>query len=206
MSTNWFITGIGTDVGKTVVSSILAEALAATYWKPVQAGDLHFSDSMKVKSYCSEKVQVLPERYRLNTPASPHYAAQLDQVTIELSDFSLPEVEGNLLIEGAGGLLVPINQKGLLYIDVIKHFNLPVVLVSRNYLGSINHSLLSIEALKSRNIQVDLLVFSGERNEASEEVIQKQLPGVQTIFIPFTDCVDANFVQNQAEIIRTKIQ
>jgi dethiobiotin synthetase len=206
MSTKWFITGIGTDVGKTVVSSILAEALGATYWKPVQAGDLHFSDSMKVKSYCSEKVQVLPERYRLNTPASPHYAAQLDQVTIELSDFSLPEVEGNLLIEGAGGLLVPINQKGLLYIDVIKHFNLPVVLVSRNYLGSINHSLLSIEALKSRNIQVDLLVFSGERNEASEEIIQRQLPGVQTIYIPFTSNVDAEFVAQQAEIIRTEIQ
>ena len=111
----YFITGIGTDVGKTVVSSIFAQALKATYWKPVQAGDLDFSDTMKVQANCTEDVKFLPEKYRLKTAASPHLAAQLDGVEIQLSDFQLPDVATNLLIEGAGGLFVPLNDAGLLF-------------------------------------------------------------------------------------------
>ncbi len=202
MNKLFFVTGIGTDVGKTVVSSIFTEALSATYWKPVQAGDLHFSDSMKVASYCSREINVLPERFALNTPASPHYAAKVDQVSIELTDFTLPKVSGNLIVEGAGGLHVPLNYKGDLYIDLIQKFSLPVVLVSRNYLGSINHSLLSIEALKNRNIPVEFLVFSGERNEASEEIIQNQLPNVKTFYVPFAEKLDQNFISNQAKLLR----
>ena len=109
MSKQFFITGIGTNVGKTIVSAIVAESLAATYWKPIQAGDLEYSDSIKVNTLTSDQVQVLPEKFRLNTPASPHFAAEIDGVDIQKSDFILPTVEGNLIVEGAGGLMVPIN-------------------------------------------------------------------------------------------------
>lgn len=201
---SYFITGIGTDVGKTVVSAIIAESLCATYWKPVQAGDLHFSDTLKIKAYCSENVSFLQERYRLNTPASPHYAAKLDGVEIQLSDFELPQVDGNLLIEGAGGLLVPINEKGLLYIDLIKHFSLPVILVSRHYLGSINHTLLSLEALKNRNINVEIIVFVGDENTASESIILSHYPIRKVIRIPLAEEVNSEFVKKQATIIQNQ--
>ena len=201
---SYFITGIGTDVGKTVVSAIIAESLCATYWKPVQAGDLHFSDTLKIKAYCSENVSFLQERYRLNTPASPHYAAKLDGIEIQLSDFELPQVDGNLLIEGAGGLLVPINDKGLLYIDLIQHFNLPVILVSRHYLGSINHTLLSLEALKNRSINVEIIVFVGDENTATESIILTHYPIQKVIRIPLAEEVNSEFVRKQATIIQNQ--
>lgn len=206
MNKQYFITGIGTDVGKTVVSAIFTEALGASYWKPVQSGDLHFSDSMKVASYCSENIQVLEERFKLNTPASPHYAAKIDQVSIKISDFTLPKIEGNLIVEGAGGLHVPLNYNGDLYIDLIQKFSLPVILVSRNYLGSINHSLLSIEALQNRNIPVEFLIFSGERNEASEEIIIQKLkeynPNVKTFYIPQAEELNKEFISKQAKLLQ----
>ena len=110
----FIVTGIGTDIGKTVVSSILAEALKATYWKPVQAGDLDNSDSLKIKKWCSESVQVLPEVFRLSQPLSPHSAAEIDNIKITANDLVLPEVDGNFILEGAGGIMVPLNQEGLL--------------------------------------------------------------------------------------------
>jgi len=193
------IAGIGTDIGKTVVSAIFAEALKAHYWKPVQAGDLSFSDSMKVRAYCSDEVHVLPERYLLNTAVSPHLSARLDGVVIDEHDFELPEVEGNLIIEGAGGLMVPLNDTGFLYIDLIKHWKLPVVLVSRHYLGSINHTLLSLEILKQSGIAVHTIVFIGAPNEASESVVLKRFPPERVIHIPLVDEVNAAFVREQAE-------
>lgn len=202
---SYFITGIGTDVGKTVVSAIFAEAMQANYWKPVQAGDLDFSDTLKVKAYCTEKVNFIPEVYRLNTPASPHYAAQIDGIEIKLTDFNLPEVTGNLLVEGAGGLLVPVNEKGLLYIDLIQHFNLPIILVSRHYLGSINHTLLSLEALKNRNLSVEIIVFVGHENPATESIILSHYPIQKVIRIPLTEEVNSEFIRNQAEIIQNQL-
>ncbi len=202
---SYFITGIGTDVGKTVVSAILSEALEATYWKPVQAGDLDFSDTLKIKAYCSDKVRFLQERFRLNTPASPHLAAKLDGIEIQLSDFELPQVKGNLLIEGAGGLLVPINEKGLLYIDLIQHFNLPVILVSRHYLGSINHTLLSLEALKNRNINVEIIVFVGDENPATESVILSHYQIQKVIRIPLAEEINTEFVSKQSKIIKSRL-
>lgn len=201
----YFITGIGTDVGKTVVSSIFAQALKATYWKPVQAGDLEFSDSMKVQINCTDEVTFLPERYRLKTAASPHLAAQIDGVEIQINDFQVPDVDTNLLIEGAGGLFVPLNDAGLLYIDLIQKFNLPVILVSRHYLGSINHTLLSLEALKYRNIDVEIIVFVGDENPATESVILNHYPVQKVIRIPMTDEVNREFIRNQAIEIQYKI-
>lgn len=196
------VAGIGTDVGKTIVSSIFAEALSAAYWKPIQAGDLDNSDSIKVGRYCSEKVTVLPERYLLNTPASPHLAAKIDGIEISLSDFEIPETNLNLIVECAGGLMVPFNEKGDLYLDLLEKWKLPVILVSRNYLGSINHTLLSLEVLKQRNIPVEILVFVGDSNQATESMILSQFPIEKVVRIPMADVVDSEFVQFQAEKIK----
>lgn len=198
------VAGIGTDVGKTVVSAILAEALSATYWKPVQAGDLDNSDSIKIRKYCSEKVNVLPERYRLNTPASPHLAAQIDGVELNLADFELPETNENLVVETAGGLMVPLNEKGDLYLDLIRKWNLPVILVSRHYLGSINHTLLTLEVLKTNGLSVEMIIFVGDENPASESAILKRFPIGKVVHIPMATEVDAEFVKLQAERIRDR--
>jgi dethiobiotin synthetase len=202
---HFFVTGIGTDVGKTVVSAILAEALHATYWKPVQAGDVDFGDKDRVRSWCSEKVVVLPNRFALNTPASPHLAAKIDGISISLDEFELPIVSGNLIVEGAGGLLVPINESGDLYIDLIRKFELPVVVVSRHYLGSINHTLLTLEALKNQQIDVSLLVFVGEENEATESIILTHFPIQKVIRIPIAETVNGEFVRQEAARIGSLI-
>jgi dethiobiotin synthetase len=165
-----FITGIGTDVGKTIASSIVTEALEADYWKPVQAGDLDNSDSHKIQRYVSnDKTVIHPNSYQLNTPASPHFAAQIDGITIDLKKISEPKTKNHLVIEGAGGILVPLNDSDCI-IDLIQK-DYKVIVVSRHYLGSINHTLLTFEALKSRNIDVAGIIFSGDENKATEEII-----------------------------------
>ncbi len=168
-----FVTGIGTEIGKTVVSAILVEALKADYWKPIQAGDLENSDTIKVKNLISNSETVFyPESYRLNRPASPHAAAAIDNVTIELRKILLPETQKNIIIEGAGGLMVPLNDNDMM-IDLIKHLNAEVVLVSKHYLGSINHTILSIEALKQRGMRITGIVFNGKSNPGTEDIILK---------------------------------
>lgn len=201
-STPIFITGISTDVGKTVVSAILAEALEANYWKPIQAGDLESSDSLKVKKYCSHKVTVLNERFKLSKPMSPHAAAEIDQVKIAVSDFQQPTVTGDLIIEGAGGLMVPINSDGLLVIDLVEKNNWPVVLVSRHYLGSINHTLLSVEVLKKRGIRIAGIIFVGDENLGTETIIAKQTQVDIWGRIPIAPEVNAEFVNLQAKLWR----
>jgi dethiobiotin synthetase len=195
------IAGIGTDVGKTVVSAILAEAHGAANWKPIQAGDLHQTDSMRVRSYCSEKVTVLPERFLLHTPASPHISAAIDGVSMHLEHLEIPTGNPKLIIESAGGLMVPINNDGLLYLDVIRDWKLPVVLVSRHYLGSINHTLLSLEMLKQQQVPVRALIFVGSENQATESIILQRFPIPFVHRIPLTENVDADFVHEQAQRI-----
>ena len=168
----FFVTGIGTEIGKTIVSSILTEYLQADYWKPVQSGDLHLTDTMKVQALVSNtKSYFHTERHRLNAPLSPHAAAALDGVQIQLSDFTLPQTSNHLIVEGAGGLMVPLNDQDLM-IDLIKQLGIPVILVSRNYLGSINHTVLSIEALQRRDIPIAGIVINGEPNPATETFIE----------------------------------
>ncbi|MFM6937388.1 MAG: dethiobiotin synthase [Aquirufa sp.] len=174
----FFVTGIGTEIGKTVVSSILTEYLQADYWKPVQSGDLHLTDTMKVQALVSNNKSFFhPERHRLNAPLSPHASAALDGVQIQLSDFTLPQTSNHLIVEGAGGLMVPLNDQDLM-IDLIEQLGIPVILVSRNYLGSINHTVLSIEALQHRGIPIAGIVINGEPNPATETFIAKysQIP------------------------------
>ena len=159
---NLFITGIGTNVGKTVVSAILTEALQADYWKPIQSGTIEGKDSETVTSLISNSKTVIhPETYLLKQPLSPHFAAKLDGVTIEMEKLQLPTTCNHLIIEGAGGLLVPINKNEYV-IDVAKKIDCEIVLVISSYLGCINHTLLSIEYLKSNNFKIYALVFNGD--------------------------------------------
>lgn len=168
---NYFVTGIGTNIGKTIVSAILTEALEADYWKPIQAGDLEHADSLKVKDLISNSTtKIHSEAYRLNQPMSPHAAAKLDNITIDLDKLTLPKTQNNLIIEGAGGLMVPLNEKELV-IDLIKKLDVEVILVSQNYLGSINHTLLSLESLKIRKLKVKGIIFNGEENLETEQFI-----------------------------------
>ena len=197
----YVIVGIGTDVGKTIVSSIFTKALNAWYWKPVQSGDLHFSDTDKVATYVGDSFKKIPERWRLKTPASPHYAAALDEVMIQEKDFEIPN-ESPLIIEGAGGLMVPLNEQGLLYIDLLQQWNLPVILVSRHYLGSINHTLLSIEALKNRNIQIEMIVFNGDENSATESIIKNSHPELKYIRINQLSELTPEMIDVEAERIK----
>ncbi len=166
-----FVTGIGTDIGKTVVSAILSEALEADYWKPIQCGELENSDSMCVQSWINNKKSVVhQEAYRLKGFMSPHAAAKLENIEIDLNSIELPDTTNTLIIEGAGGLMVPINDETLI-LDLIVHLDAEVIVVSENYLGSINHSLLTLEILKSRGIQVAGIIFNGDKNEDTESVI-----------------------------------
>lgn len=170
----FFITGIGTDIGKTLAAAILVEALNADYWKPVQAGSLNDTDADFVRRMISNQVSVIhPETFRLTEPMSPHAAAKIDRVNIRLKDFHLPKTKNTLIIEGAGGILVPLNEKRLV-VDLIKKLNAEVIIVIKNYLGSINHSLLTIEAAKSRKLKIAGLIINGEPNKASEEIILKR--------------------------------
>ena len=167
----YFITAIGTDSGKTLVSAIFTEALQADYWKPVQAGLPRDTDT--VKSLVSNPVSKFhDEAYLLNHPMSPHAAARLDGVTIDLANIRLPETQNPLVIEGAGGALVPLNDTELV-IDLPARLGAEVILVSNIYLGSINHTLLTVNELKRRQVVVRGIVFNGPENTETERIILK---------------------------------
>ncbi|MEQ8907372.1 dethiobiotin synthase [Ekhidna sp.] len=172
MNQKIIVAGIGTDTGKTVASAILCKALKADYWKPVQAGDLENTDSNKVKRWSPETI-IHPEAYRLTQPMSPHAAAAIDNVTIEESGLQIPTTNNSLIIELAGGLMVPM-RTDFLNIDWVASTGLPVILVADYYLGSINHTLLSLYALKSQNIPLMGIIFNGEKNQSTYEVIIKR--------------------------------
>jgi dethiobiotin synthetase len=201
MVQQYIVTGIGTDIGKTVVSAILSEALKATYWKPIQAGDLDNSDSIKVNRWTSNNVTVLEEKFRLNSPMSPHAAATIDGISIQINDIQKPELKRNLIIEGAGGIMVPINENGDTYLDVFEELNLPVIIVSRNYLGSINHSLMTIEMIQNRGIEIKGIIFSGPTNEATENIILSKTKTICLARIPEADEINSEFIRDQAKNI-----
>lgn len=165
-----FITGIGTEIGKTVCSAILTKYFKADYWKPIQSGDLHFSDSMKIKEWVGENVVIHPERYRLKLAASPHQSALGEGILINSNDFKLPKTQNNLIVEGAGGLMVPISDDEFI-IDLIEKLNLPVALIVRNYLGCINHTLLSLMVLEQKNIKLEYLILTGSFPADTERII-----------------------------------
>jgi dethiobiotin synthetase len=193
-----FITGIGTGIGKTVVSAIVAEALQADYWKPVQAGFSDGTDSEWVRSMLSERSIIHPEVYKLKMPASPHIAAREEGIKIDLQNIfdQRPTTNDQLIIEGAGGLLVPLNDNEFV-LDLIKKLNAKVILVSRSYLGSINHSLLTAQVCKANNIEVLGWIFNDQYLSYEKEI--EDWTGYPVIgSVSFTDKVDKVFIQQQA--------
>ena len=169
MPKQYIIAGIGTEIGKTVCSAIVTKALQASYWKPVQAGNLTDGDAYWVQQWVPGTA-VFPSTYALSNPLSPHTASELDGVTIDLDAFTLPATTENLVVELAGGVMVPLNNEQT-NLDLIQHLGLPVILVSKNYLGSINHTLMTYEILKSRNISMAGIIFNGQTNSSGESFI-----------------------------------
>lgn len=203
---NFFITGIGTGIGKTLVSAIVTEALQADYWKPVQAGFDEGTDTEWIKERVSNKTSVFHnETYKLVKPSSPHIAAKEENIRIDLNvikEHADKIKTGNqpLIIEGAGGLFVPLNDDEFV-IDLIEKLNAKVILVSRNYLGSINHSILTAQACKVRNLNVAGWIFNDQYLNYEEEIeIWSGYPKLTSI--PFTNKPDKDFVSRQAVILR----
>ena len=206
MSKGFFLTGIGTGIGKTIAAAALCQALEYDYWKPLQAGNLENSDSMLVQRLISNNVsKVHDEKHKLNTACSPHQAAAIDGISLRLSDFALPKTDKPLIVEGAGGLLVPLNEENTL-LDLIGHFALPVILVTKNYLGSINHTLLSIQALRSRGYEIALLLFNGERNYESERIIIKMADINNAAYLPPLPTIDPECLIKAAAQIKDELK
>jgi dethiobiotin synthetase len=201
MKDTYFITGISTEVGKTIASAIITEALEADYWKPIQAGELDNSDTHKVAGLISNQKTVFhPSAYDLKTPMSPHAAANIDGVTISVKKMKRPTTKNNLVIEGAGGLLVPLNENEAIA-DLIQPTD-KVIIVSRHYLGSINHTLLTVEALKSRNLNIHGILFSGAEHPTTEAIITK-MSGVTILGrIEEEPYFDQNVVREYADLVR----
>jgi dethiobiotin synthetase len=171
MSLRIVVAGTDTDIGKTVFSAGLADFLGADYWKPIQSGLKGETDSQRVARLGGlSEDRIVPERYRLETPVSPHRAAEIDGVCISAGSLDVPDTGRALVIEGAGGLMVPLDRSTL-YVDIFSRWHLPIVLCARTTLGSINHSLLSIEALRSRNADIFGIAFIGDENADSETTI-----------------------------------
>ena len=169
--TVFVVTGTDTGIGKTVFAAGLAGALGACYWKPIQAGVDPEGDKETVAALSGLPAErILPEAYRLATAASPHLAARIDGVDIRLDRLALPRVDGPLVVEGAGGLMVPISET-MLMIDLFAHWGQPVILCARTALGTINHSLLTIEALRTRDVPILGIAFIGNPQEDTEETI-----------------------------------
>jgi dethiobiotin synthetase len=217
-----FITGIGTDVGKTVVAAIITEALQADYWKPVQAGYENGTDAIHVKDIITNNISVIyPEVYKLSLAASPHIAAREANLKIDLNlivkkyqqlikaktaslvrltdgekDKQQP-INHKLIIEGAGGLLVPLNEDEFV-IDLIQKLNVKVILVSRNYLGSINHSLLTAAVCKQKKLNVIGWIFNDQYMNYEDEIVQWS--GYKKIAsIPLTKNISRDFIKQQAD-------
>ncbi|MDB5606809.1 MAG: ATP-dependent dethiobiotin synthetase BioD [Bradyrhizobium sp.] len=201
MTPRIIVTGTDTGIGKTIFAAALAGALDGVYWKPVQAGIEDETDTETVQRLSGLPAErMLPEAYRLKTPASPHLAAELDGVAIDPAMLILPDTARPLVVEGAGGLLVPLTRE-VLYIDVIAQWRAPVVLCARTTLGTINHSLLSIEALRARGIALLGIVFTGDENAETERTIVDigrvpRLGGLPPIALLTADSLRASFARH----------
>jgi len=198
-----FVTSIDTNVGKTVCSSILCAGLGYDYWKPVQCGDLDFSDSMKVKSY-SPLTKVHAESFQLNAPMSPHEAAKLESMDISINDFKLPKSE-EIIIEGAGGVMVPLNYKGNMIVELASLFEAKVIIVFKNYLGSINHTLLTIDKVKSVGLDVLGLLVVGDEVTSSERIIEDATQMNIIARIPIVDRINKKWVKEQGLKVKNKL-
>ncbi len=199
----YFITGISTEVGKTVASAIITEALKADYWKPIQAGELDHCDTKKVQQLISNTKSVFHKNsYALHTPMSPHAAAEIDGITIETSTIKPPKTKNNLVIEGAGGLLVPLNNTKTI-LDIIPT-NAEIIVVSRHYLGSINHTLLTLNLLEQKGFKTKL-IFSGNKHKTTEDIILKMSNSELIGSIDEEPYFDKNVIKEYAQLFIDKL-
>ena len=197
----YVVAGIGTEVGKTVVAAILVEKLRADYWKPVQAGNLDATDTLWVRHLTRHGGMLHPEAWRLNTPVSPHAAADIDGVRIKRASLELPNTSTPMIVELAGGLMVPLDSRpghGLSNIDLLEEWGMPVVLVANYYLGSINHTLLSVDAMRNRDIELAGLVFNGDTVKDSRSAILNQTGLMVLLDLPWANKVDTACISTQA--------
>ena len=202
---NLFVTGIGTNVGKTIMSAVLTEALQADYWKPIQSGTIEGRDAETVKTLISNNVTVIhPEAYSLKEPLSPHFAAKLEGVEIDLNKIHLPKTNNKLLIEGAGGLLVPINNQHYV-IDIAKQFNCEIALVASNYLGCINHTLLSIDYILKHNLKLSMLILNGEFEQEVESAILNYAKVATVIKVPTLKSLSKEEISKAALLVREQL-
>ena len=203
MSKKYFITGISTEVGKTIASAIVVEALKADYWKPIQAGELDNCDTKKVENLVSNSVSIFHSNsYALKTPMSPHAAAEIDKIAIDINKITEPKINNHLVIEGAGGLLVPLNNSETI-LDIIKP-NYKVIVVSRHYLGSINHTLLTIKLLQEKGFDI-AVIFSGKAHTSTEEIIKKMTNVPVIGRIDEEPYFDKNVIREYAELFRKNL-
>lgn len=197
----YFVTGIGTNVGKTIASAILVEALRADYWKPIQCGTEDGTDSLGVRDLISNNIsKIHPEAYVLKKPASPHIAAKEENKNIALDSVTAPVSLNKLIIEGAGGILVPLNEKNYV-IELAQRFDAKVILVVQNYLGCINHSLLSMDYLFSKGYKIKGLILNGDFEEGVKSAILSYKPVNVLAEFPHSVKADKKFVAEQASKI-----
>lgn len=199
-----FVAAIDTNIGKTVTSAIICKALNADYWKPLQCGDLTNSDTINVKRL-SPSTKTHPEAYALKFPVSPNKAAKLEGVEIQLETIIPPSTENTLVVEGAGGCLVPLNDEEYV-IDIPVQYNLPVILVSKNYLGSINHTLLSIEAIRNRKLTLLGVIMVGDANPETERSIEVLGKTKILAHIDWNPKANPKFIEEQATKIVTALK
>ncbi len=200
MTSKIIVTGTDTDIGKSVVSAMLVQALSADYYKPVQAGLDGETDTEFVKRLSGmPNEHFWPEAYRLQTPASPHLSAKLDGVTIDVNQLKLPHSDRLLIVEGAGGLLVPLTDD-VLFIELFARWKAPIVLCASTRLGTINHSLLSIEALRRRNLEILGVVFVGDKMESSETAIVNSGQVKHLGRLPILDPLDSDSLANSFDL------
>ena len=201
MSNRFIIAGVHTGIGKTIVSAVICQATGCHYWKPVQAGFEEGTDSNFIRSVVTHPNTIVhPERFLLNTPMSPHEAARIDGLQIQPEDFSMPQTDAPLLIETAGGLMSPL-ASGFLNIDLIRQLQLPVLFVTMDYLGSINHTLLSLAALNAAGIPVRGLIFSGSETASSREFIRQHTALPELFSIPLLPELSSAYIQQAAQAV-----
>lgn len=204
-----FISGTGTGVGKTIVAAIITEALEADYWKPVQAGVADGTDAIEVKALISNKHSVIyEEAYKLSVAASPHIAAAKENIRINLETIhgkylGLPDTGRPLVIEGAGGIMVPLNEHEFV-IDLVKMLNAKLILVSKNYLGSINHSMVTAMACSQKDVDTAGWIFNDQYMDYEDEIVEwTDIPKIGSV--PFCEIISKPFIKEQAERLRESL-
>jgi dethiobiotin synthetase len=202
MPNQFIIAGIGTEIGKTLISSIFRQGMQADYWKPVQSGNPEEADALFIGQMTRvPEGKIWDSSYMLTQPLSPHTAAEIDGIRISLDHIQLPLTERSLIVELAGGLMVPLNESET-NLDLIAHIALPVILVSKNYLGSINHTLLSYEILKAKQILIAGIVFNGPANASGERFILQHTGLKVLLRVPELAQINPEIIQEYAQQIQ----